>query len=318
MTLKHVFITGASGCVGHYIVSQCLENPNLHVHAMVRDPKKLTIQPSDPSRLTIHQGDMETIEALEPIIQKSHYIIHTATAWGGGDFAFTINVDKTKSMFHMANPSICERIIYFSTASILGKNHVPVSLAGQHGSGYIRSKYAAHEMIQTHPMKDRITTVFPTMVFGGNHSIPQSHITSGLIPNLKILKFIRYITVNGAFHFLHAEDIARVSIHLLLNPHEKDEYVLGNKSIDVKDALHIVAKMFNMNPLFRIHVPTSFIFFISKLFRIHIGPWEKYCITHPYMTYHTVSPDTFNLNTSFPTLESLITNIKALYNYSDT
>ena len=41
MVLEKVFITGGSGCVGHYVIDQLLENPKLELHLMVRDPERL-------------------------------------------------------------------------------------------------------------------------------------------------------------------------------------------------------------------------------------------------------------------------------------
>ncbi|RAP26168.1 epimerase, partial [Candidatus Marinamargulisbacteria bacterium SCGC AG-343-D04] len=208
---------------------------------MVRDPSRLKLHRFDASRITVHQGDMERIEDLAPIIKTCHYVIHTATIWGGGDFANVINVDKTKTLFEATDDTLCERIIYFSTASILGKGDKPVPAAGKYGGGYVRSKYAAHQMIPSLPMAHKITTLFPTLVFGGDHDFPQSHITSGVYPNLNILRFIRYIYVDGGFHFLHADDIAKISVHLMLNPHEKSEYILGCKPQTAKDTLSTLA-----------------------------------------------------------------------------
>ena len=54
------------------------------------------------------------------------------------------------------------------------------------GTGYIKSKSIAYKLLSESPVKDRILTLFPTLVFGGDHYHPYSHISSGLIENIKV------------------------------------------------------------------------------------------------------------------------------------
>ena len=50
----------------------------------------------------------------------------------------------------------------------------------------------------------------------------------------------------------------------------------------------------------------GFIFLLSKLLRIKIGPWEKICLENPYMVFDTVNPATVNEKTVYSYLESAI------------
>ena len=41
MTMKTIFITGATGCIGHYVLKALMERfPLATIHALVRDPKR--------------------------------------------------------------------------------------------------------------------------------------------------------------------------------------------------------------------------------------------------------------------------------------
>lgn len=307
---EHVFITGASGCVGHYLIQECLKQPHLHIHVLVRHPKKLQFSSKDFQRITIHQGDFKAIEDHKDTIHQMDYIIHSVTEWWGADQTHLVNVEKTKSFFMMTNPDRLKHIIYFSTASLLGKGNTVVKEAEQFGSDYIRSKYHAYHMIKTLPIADRITTVFPTMVFGGDSLFPQSHITKGVSQAFHYLKWIRYIHVDGAFHFIHAADIATLAVHFMQTPPKNRDVVLGNQAISVKDTIHVLYTAFKIPPLFRIHVTYKTILRLAKVFRIKIGPWERYCIDNPYMVFDTVCPSDVNLDTRFPSLERVIEDIK--------
>ena len=119
MVVKKIFITGASGCVGHYVLDQYKERHDVELHLLLRDPKKLDAYLIDFSNVVIHQGCMDEIEQLKNVISEMNAIIHIATVWGGGEAATVINRDKTHELFEFTTEK-CERIVYFSTASILG------------------------------------------------------------------------------------------------------------------------------------------------------------------------------------------------------
>lgn len=310
MQTKQVFITGASGCVGHYLINECLSQPNLHIHVLVRYPEKLKFSEEDFKRITVHIGDFKQIEKFEPVIKKMNFLIHGVTEWWGEDQTHLVNVTKTREFFMMIDPEICEQIVYFSTASVLGKGNKVVKEAKLFGSSYIRSKYNAYYMIQELPIKDKITVMFPTMVFGGNNLFPKSHITKGVSQAFSYLKYLRFIHVDGAFHFIHSADIAKMSVYFLLNPKKYREYVLGNSCVSVKDALKVLYSQFNMKPLFRIHVKKWFLNLLTVVFRIKVGPWEKYCMENSFMIFDAVNPKTFGLKGEFETLDSLVEDIK--------
>ena len=73
---ESVFITGASGCVGHYLIKQCLLHTDWQIHVLVRVPERLKFSEEEKKRVTVHQGDFRKIEAFEPVIKKMNYIIH--------------------------------------------------------------------------------------------------------------------------------------------------------------------------------------------------------------------------------------------------
>jgi nucleoside-diphosphate-sugar epimerase len=309
--LKNVFMTGANGCIGHYVIDECLKQEDLHLHLLIRNKNKLKINCHDNPRIHIYEEDFLNIETLEPVLKQMHYIIHIATSWGDDETTRKINIEKTKALFMLTDDSICERIIYFSTASILGKGNKPIIEAEKYGSGYVKTKYQAYQMVQTLPIKDKITTVFPTLVVGGNKQYPQSHITSGIYPNLKYIPYLLPFQIEGSFHFLHSADIAKVVVHLMRHEYDKNEYVLGQNFVELKDALSVLAGVFAIRQWFQIKVSHKVIFLLATLFRIKIGPWERHCIESSHMIFDTVKPEDFGLRSEFPTFESVLRDIKS-------
>ena len=306
MTNK-IFITGSAGCIGHYIIEElCDSTQNNHLYLLIRSPKKLHKKFHNQANITILEGSLEDIATHKSLLQDMNYLIHIATNWNGAGGTQLINIDKTTELFELCDSENLKRIIYFSTASILGPENKGIKEAELYGSSYVRTKYQMHQKLPELPNNDKIVTVFPTMVFGGNENYPKSHISEGIKSSLKYMAILKYIYIDGAFHFLHGKDIAKVCTHLLFKANIKKEYVLGNKEVTAKQALKTICDTFKIKQPFQLKIPMGFIFFLSKLLRIKIGPWELHCLNNPYMVFDTVNPVTFNLKSSFPTLESIL------------
>jgi len=309
--MKKLFITGATGCVGHYIIEQLLGIPDTELHLLVRKPERLRVPKDQQTNIIFHVGNMEFIEKHADVIREMTHVIHIATDWSDSEYATLLNVEKTHFMFNAVDPEKCEKIVYFSTASILGPNNKAIPEAGKYGQGYVRSKYKAYMSLKECICYDRIITVFPTLVFGGDESHPGSHISDGIGPNRHYLKWLRFIYPEGALHFLHAKDIATTSLYFLFNEMPKNEYVLGMNKVTGKAVIETVCRIFGVRMLFRFKVTSAFIIKVASLLKITIGPWEKHCIENPYMVYDTVNPSTFGKPVAFPDLTTLLTDIKS-------
>ena len=128
MINNRILITGASGCVGQYIVAWLLENSDAELLLLIRDPKKLTAVPLDHPKIKLLIGDLREISDFANELNEVNRVIHTATAWGDPQRAQEVNVVAVKKLLDLLNPLIIEQIIYFSTASILDKELKPLNL----------------------------------------------------------------------------------------------------------------------------------------------------------------------------------------------
>lgn len=307
MLKKSIFITGSTGCIGHYVLDRFMADVDCDLHLLVRDPNKFPARYLKP-HVHLHAGDLENIQLHQDILSQCTHMIHIATAWGDSDYSSTLNKDKTHEMFSYLDPHKLEKIVYFSTASILGPGNVPVIEAETMGTGYIRSKYRAYLSLKESAYASKLVTVFPTMVFGGDATHPYSHISSGILPSLPYLKWVRFLNMHGAFHFLHAADIATV-VHYALTHDTDPDLVLGNPVITGKEAVQTLCKVFKVPCYFQIKITSAMLIFLAKLFKIKVAPWDTYCIKNPFFQYRTVNPGTWGLPAAFPTLDSVLTDI---------
>lgn len=307
---SRIFITGASGCIGHYVIDHWKERPEFQLHLLVRDVAKLKFSPDDYPNLTVHIGDMDTINAHQAIIHECDYLVHIATNWDNSPTAVRINVDRTLEMLSYLNPERLKRIIYFSTASILGADSQPTPAAEQFGTGYVRSKYLAWQSLQAHALAEKIFTLFPTLVFGGDKCHPWSHISSGIRDQHPRLRWLRWIYAASGFHFMHARDIAMMVDICLVHPDlKKHNFPIGFAPISGKQAIASLCAAFRIPVWFQIPIPTRFIFWLAKKMRIQIHSWDEYCIKNPFFIYDVVNPTSFARPAAFPTLPQILSDI---------
>ena len=315
--MKRIFITGASGCIGHYMTEALIQNTDHELYLLVRNPNKLQFNYNARSGIHVLQGDMSRIEEHSDLLLKDIDVaILAATAWGGQGETYDINVVKTLDLINLLNPKICERVIYFSTASILDRNNKLLLPASQFGHDYIRTKYQCFSQLHKTAIADKIIAVFPTLVFGGDKDKPYSHLSSGITDVTQWIGLIRWFSVDGSFHFIHAKDIAGVISYLVENPDyspakqdggKVDCLVLGNRAISVDEAIADISRYFNKGVYLRFPLYIWLANIFIKLFRIQMDSWSRFSLDYRHFTYtDPVTPASFGLENYCSTVEELM------------
>ncbi|CCQ55899.1 NAD dependent epimerase/dehydratase [Crocosphaera watsonii WH 0401] len=308
--MKRIFITGSSGCIGHYMAEALIQETNHELYFLVRNPHKLQFNYQSRPNVHLMIGDLQNIEKFSDFLKTVNVAILAATSWGGINESFEINVTKTLGLMKLLDPDICEQIIYFSTASILDKNNQPLPEAGRLGTNYIRTKYQCYTQLYKLPIYNKVTTVFPTLVFGGEPNKPYSHLSGGIKDVIKWVDLIRWFKADGSFHYIHARDIAQVIRHLVENnPTEADsrDLVLGNKKVTVNEAIKEICNYLNKKIYFQITLYIILVNFFIKAFRLRMEDWDYFSINYRHFTYKdTVTPASFNLENYCTTIEDVM------------
>ena len=315
--MKRIFITGASGCIGHYMVESLIQNTDHELYLLVRNPDRLKFDYKSCARIHVLVGDMSRIEEYSDLLLKDINIaILAATAWGGSGETYDINVVKTLELINLLNPKVCERIIYFSTASILDRSNKLLLPASQFGHDYIRTKYQCFAQLANQAIADKIIAVFPTLVFGGEKNKPYSHLSAGITDVTKWIGLIRWFSLDGSFHFIHARDIADVVTYLVENPNyslnpelagEVDCLVLGNPAISVDKAIAEITSYFNKKVYLRVPLYTWLTNIFIKLFRIQMDSWSRFSLDYRHFTYaNPVTPASFGMQNHCSTVKELM------------
>jgi nucleoside-diphosphate-sugar epimerase len=310
MTPKRIFITGASGCIGHYVADTLIQTTPHELFLLVRDPAKLRFDYDLRPGIKVLQGDLQEIEQYADLLKTIDCAILIATSWGGTEEVQRINVDKTTQLVNLLDRDHCEQVIYFSTASILNRDNQLLPEAEEIGTDYIRSKYLAHKALMQTDWADRITTIYPTLVFGGNERFPRSHITAGLPEVPTWTKVARFFQVDASFHFIHARDIAQVVQHLVQHPPESGDLrqlVLGNDRLTATQAVEQLCDYFQQRIYFQVPLYIWLANIIIAIFQIQVGSWEKFSINYRHFTHQTVvNPASFGLTPCYPRLADVL------------
>ncbi len=316
MTPKRILVTGASGCIGHYITEALIGQTDHELYLLVRNPNKLKVDTKSRPGITVLQGDMGKIEQFTGLLKTIDTAVLTATVWGGDDI-FDINVTKTVELMNLLDPDVCQQVIYFSTESILDRHNQLLKEAGEIGTDYIRSKYecfqkltssaitqgvapiAITQGVATSAIASKITKIFPTLVLGGDKTKPYSHLSAGIPEIVKLINLIRFFKADGSFHFIHGKDVAEVVTYLIDNPpkaNESRQLVLGQKRITADEAVEEACEYLNKKIYFRIPLSLGLANILIPLFRIQMAAWDRFCLTYRHFSHENpVNPESLGL-----------------------
>ncbi|MFH7027000.1 MAG: NAD-dependent epimerase/dehydratase family protein [Heteroscytonema crispum UTEX LB 1556] len=309
MSQKRILVTGASGCVGHYLSESLIKETQHELYLLVRNPSKLQVDTQARLGINVLQGDMKDIGKFADLLKTIDTAVLTATAWGG-DETFEINVFKTLELMQLLDPDKCEQVIYFSTASVLDRQNQPLKEAGELGIDYIRSKYDCLQRMSKLAIAPKITKVFPTLVLGGEANKPYSHISSGIPEVTKYVDLIRFLQADGSFHFIHGRDIATTVQYLIDNPPKEGEprqLVLGQAQLTANQAIEEVCAYLGKKIIFRIPLSLSLANVLIAIFRIQMDAWSRFCMNYRHFTYqNAINPSTFDLPNYCATMSDVL------------
>ncbi|MDR2428908.1 MAG: NAD(P)-dependent oxidoreductase [Candidatus Margulisbacteria bacterium] len=306
--MANVLITGISGSVGHYLFDLLANDPQYQLYLVLRDPAKLRRDLKQFSNVTVLPLDARDLHRQKDLLQKMDYLVWIATCWGGYREPWRINVYPVFRTLRRLDPRRIKKILYFSTASILDRERRPVEAIREIGTNYIRSKFLTHKMLQYNKLREKIITIFPTWVYGGDSAHPFSHAAAGLPAAAKMIRWLKYFTVDFSFHFIHCADIARLTKYLLENAVSGHEHVFGNASLTVGEFLRQIAAYYGQKPLFQIRVPMALIRFLAWLLKKH--PWDRYCLKYRHFVYDTLNCRKLGLPSDVDTISGVLRALK--------
>jgi nucleoside-diphosphate-sugar epimerase len=290
---RRILITGASGCIGHYLSETFIQHTDDELFLLLRDRNKFKIQTDRRPNVNITIADLRDVDGLRPLLSTIHCAILVATGWGD----LELDVTKTLELIQALDPQVCQQVVYFSTASILGRDELVLPEAKTLGTDYVKAKAICYEKLMTLDLGFPVFAVFPTLVVGGDRNKPYSHLSVGLPEVLKWSWLLRFLKTEGSFHFIHAQDIATVVLKLVQDPAlaPSQKLVLGNDVVTVNEAIATLCEFAGQRIYFQFDLTPLLVNLLIRLFKIQMGAWDYFCLNYRHFNYaHPVNPQTFN------------------------
>ena len=283
---------------------------------MVRDKSKLPISVQENKKVKLMVCDIRESNRYKKEISQINYLIHTATAWGDPKRAYEVNIKAFEELLEMLDIEKLEKIIYFSTASILDTQTELMRESLIYGTEYIQTKYECFQRLRESSFAEKTFAVFPTLVFGGNlgkkSKYPVSYLTSGLKEIGKWLWLARFLKLDSKFHFIHANDIAQICGFLIKN-HKEEQYkgfrkfVLGQKFISIDDAIITLLKKHNMRRFFAIPLTKKILKILLRILPIQTTSWDSFSIKkYDFNHVPITNPETFKLKSYAKSLNDIL------------
>ena len=283
---------------------------------MVRDKNKLPLAIQKNKRIKLLICDIRECNRFSKEISQVNFLIHTATAWGDPKRAYDVNIKAFEELLGMLEKDKLEKIIYFSTASILNEQCELMRESLTYGTEYIQTKYKCFERLKESSFAEKTFAVFPTLVFGGTlnkrSKYPLSYLTSGLKEINKWLWIARFLKLDSKFHFIHANDIAQICGFLIKNHKEENykgfkKFVLGQNVISIDDAINILLKRKGMNRYFSIPLTKTIMKILLRVFPIQMTPWDSFSIKkYDFNHVPITNPEKLNLKSYARSLQDVL------------
>jgi UDP-glucose 4-epimerase len=259
---KKVLVTGGSGFIGSFVVSELLKENVAEVvifDNFSRGNIEYIESQIKDSRCSLVQGDLREIDVLNAAMSKCDYVIHLAAMWllHCKDFprtAFDVNIQGTFNVLEACVKNNIERLVYSSSASVYG-DAVKVPMTEDHPFNnrnfYGASKIACEAMCRA--FYDRYGLNYVGLrymnVYGPHQD--QTAAYTGVVPiMLNKIDENESPTINGdgtqAYDFIYVEDVARANVLALKSSSSDEFYNVGSGvQTTISDLCELILKLKN-------------------------------------------------------------------------
>ena len=237
-----IFVTGATGFVGHH-VAKALADQGADLRLLVRKSSKLSNLEGISGDTVV--GDLAKPESYAPALQGCDAVMHVAADYRlwirDPDTMYRANVDGTRDLLKLAREARVRRVAYtssvatmaFRTDGIVVNEDTPVTLDHMVGH-YKRSKFLAEQQaIAAAQDGQQVIILNPTTPIGPNDAKPTP--TGRIFVDFLNRKFPAY--VDTGLNLVDVSEVARTHVAALEVGKPGRRYILGGENLTLKQIL---------------------------------------------------------------------------------
>lgn len=243
-----IFITGATGYVGHRLALTLAERNN-EVHIIVRNSNSKNIPLHE--NIKVFSGDIIDQQSITKAMEGCDQVFHIAALVKPFDKDASqfhkINVEGTHNLLAIALETGIKKFVFTSSCSVIGptlkaamnENDTRITPLDNY---YDNTKYLAEKLVKEFSQKGLFTVIVsPSKVFG-----PSGFETHPISVNKAISKFI-----NGAMTFIpkpgnlisnycFIDDVVEGHILAMSKGSNGEKYILGGENVSFSELFHTV------------------------------------------------------------------------------
>jgi dihydroflavonol-4-reductase len=237
-----VFITGATGFVGHH-VAKALAAQGAELLFLVRKSSNLSNLEGIPGETIV--GDLLNSTSYAPALANCEAVLHVAADYRlwirDPETMYRANVDGTRDLLRAARKAGVRRVVYtssvatmhFRTDGVVVNEDTPVSLADMVGH-YKRSKFLAEQQaIAAAQDGQQVIILNPTTPIGPNDSKPTP--TGRIFVDFLNRKFPAYM--DTGLNLVDVAEVAKTHVDSLTVGTPGRRYILGGENLTLKQIL---------------------------------------------------------------------------------
>jgi dihydroflavonol-4-reductase len=237
-----VFLTGATGFVGHH-VARAAAAEGAELRMLVR--KTSNLKNLEGIRGETYVGDLADPASIKPALEGCDAVMHVAADYRlwipNPDEMYKANVEGTRDLLRMARETGVKRVVYtssvatmhFRTDGIVINEDTPVSIKDMVGH-YKRSKFLAEqEAITAAQGGQQVMILNPTTPIGPNDSKPTP--TGRIFVDFLKGKFPAYMYTG--LNLVDVAEVARTHVSALTVGTPGRRYILGGENLSLKQIL---------------------------------------------------------------------------------
>lgn len=237
-----IFLTGATGFVGHH-VARALADQGAELRFLVRRSSNLSHLEGLPGDTVV--GDLARPESYAPALKGCEAVVHVAADYRlwirDADSMYRVNVDGTRDLLRLAREAHVPRFVYtssvatmhFRTDGIVINEDTPVSLADMVGH-YKRSKFLAEQQaIAAAQDGQHVIILNPSTPVGAWDAKPTP--TGRIFVDFLNHRFPAYM--DTGLNLVDVVEVARAHVAALTFGTPGRRYILGGENLTLKQIL---------------------------------------------------------------------------------
>lgn len=251
--MKTVFLTGASGFVGAYLLKLLVEK-GYQVRALRRKDSNLLLTQPFHDKVEWVMGDINNVDLLDDVLQGVDEVYHSAAlvSFHAQDAAQMLitNAEGTANLVNAALNSSVKKFLHVSSIAALGRkkhqNHYTETAQWENSplnTHYAISKFKA-ECEVWRGIEEGLNAVIinPSMILGAGFWQQGTGQFFHLVANRM------YFHPRGATAFVDVRDVAEAAYQLMESPIQAQRFILGHHNIAYKDFFAQIAAALQCAP----------------------------------------------------------------------